>query len=97
MPREEFMRLSPRFFAILLKAHWEKCRRADQMAEIIGGQLIAMVANTGFKGWEQPRKPQEFMPSEWKKGRRKPCYQSRERVAANIEQMFAGFVQKTPA
>lgn len=36
-------------------------KRRDAVLEIMLAQNIAMVANTGFKGWEKAREPKEFM------------------------------------
>ena len=30
-------------------------------------QLTALVANTGFKGFEEPKQPKDYMPSRWAK------------------------------
>lgn len=63
MLREEFMRLSPRYFARLITDYQASRRRADEMVEVMMAQMIAMVANTGFRGYETVRQPQEFMPT----------------------------------
>lgn len=60
MQPEELMRLSPRYFHKLMRVCREKQRRSTDVLEIMLAQLTAMVANTGFRGWEEPRKVDEF-------------------------------------
>lgn len=67
--------LSKREFLALNWAQWQALRKrrdaqreaGDAMLEFMLAQLTAMVANTGFKGWPDPRKPEEFMPSRHRK------------------------------
>lgn len=78
--------MTPRYLNLLFERSDIK-RKSDQwIHEVMGGQLIAMVGNTGFKGWEEPRKPEEYMPSEWakKKGDGATRRRSRAKIADEI-------------
>lgn len=47
----------------MVRAHHRAKHRAAEHAEFLFGQLTAMVANTGFRGWQEARTADEFMPS----------------------------------
>jgi hypothetical protein len=82
MGRTEFMRLTPRYFARLTKEHREARERSERTVEFMLAQVVAMVANTGFKGWDKPRQPTEFMPSSASRGSgRAPARERRPRKA----------------
>jgi hypothetical protein len=66
MGRAEFMRITPRYFARLTKEHRDARERGERTMEYMLAQVISMVGNTGFKGWDEPRTPDMFMPSERK-------------------------------
>lgn len=63
---DEFYGLTPRQFDALCTQHQRRRRIArresDQVVAVMMSQLIAMVANTGFRKFERPRQPEEFMP-----------------------------------
>lgn len=63
LSKAEFLRLNWPQWDALRKRREEQREAADAMLEYMTAQLIAMVGNTGFKGWKEPRKPEEFMPS----------------------------------
>lgn len=69
--------------------------RNEATMELMLGQLIAMVANTGFVQFKQPREPREFMPSLLKfPPQEKPKRRTRkeqQRKAANIRAAFNTF------
>lgn len=65
--KREFLGLNWPQWKALCKRREEQREAADAMLEFMTAQLIAMVGNTGFKGWEKPRKPEEFMPSRMRK------------------------------
>lgn len=73
---EELMRLSPRYFHRLRQAKRKHRAHATDVLEVALARLTAIVANTGFRGGEEPRQPQEFlvsrhlMPREPKRRRR---------------------------
>jgi len=67
MSKAEFMQCTPRYFDALVTRFEDGLRRSESLQEVLAGQLIAMVANTGFRSFEDPRKASEFMPSEWRK------------------------------
>ena len=79
---EQFLDCSPVYFDCLSKQYGAREKRAGQLLELMGAQVVAMIANTGFKGWEEPRKIQEFMPSEWAKA---PKRKSRAQKIAEME------------
>lgn len=60
---DELRRISPRFFAKLAAEHKAAREREQWHGEFMLAQVIAMVANTGFKGWKEVRQPKEFMPT----------------------------------
>lgn len=65
MQADEFFDLTLGQWEMLMRCHRQSLRRRDEMLELMVGQLIAMVANTAFKGFKDPRDPKEFMPSRW--------------------------------
>jgi len=72
MQREEFMRLSPRYFAALVKEHQARLRRADEMTEIMVAQVVAMVRRCGFVQFDEQLSAEDFMPSRWREEAAKP-------------------------
>lgn len=62
------MGISKREFLSLTLRQWVELRKRrteqDTLFEVMMARLTAMVANTGFRGWPEPRKIEEFMPSE---------------------------------
>jgi hypothetical protein len=97
MGRAEFMRTTPRFFARLTKEHREARERTERTMEYMLAQIVAMVANTGFKGWDEARKPDEFMPSRWdaEKAVSAPPQrrQSRAAIAKDVRETMSFFRQ----
>ena len=67
MSKREFFSLTLRQWVALAKRREDAAIQRDSMLEIMLAQLTAMVANTGFKGWTEPREPKEFMPSVWRR------------------------------
>jgi hypothetical protein len=61
MGMEEFLALTPRHLDRLWKAEAERHKATGWRGELMLAQLTAMVANTGFKGWEEARQPKEFL------------------------------------
>jgi hypothetical protein len=97
MGRAEFMRTTPRFFARLTREHREARERSERTLEYMLAQIVAMVANTGFKGWDEARKPDEFMPSRWKTEQAaaspRQRRQSRAAIAKEVRETMSFFRQ----
>ena len=47
----------------LRKRYEASLSRRDAMCEVMGAQIIAMIANTGFRGFKEVMEPRMFMPS----------------------------------
>ncbi|GGA80684.1 hypothetical protein GCM10011507_34870 [Edaphobacter acidisoli] len=101
MHREEFLEIDPRYFAALVKEHQVKLRRADEMTEIMGAQIVAMVRRCGFIQFEEQLTAKDFMPSLWKnEASAKPKRLSRRQREKEIEdlriywKLAAGFKPK---
>ena len=62
----------------------------------MAAQIVAMVANTGFRSFEKAREPREFMPSAWGKTTQKTTMSTarrmtkerREAVSNKLRAMF---------
>ena len=67
MRKRELFSINLRQWSALVKRHEERQRRRDSMGEIMQAQIVAMIANTGFRSFKDPRQPKEFMPSHWGK------------------------------
>lgn len=67
MDLEEFLDITPRFFDALLQKDKARAKRAQEMTEIMGAQIVAMVRSCGFVQFKEPMAAREFMPSEWDK------------------------------
>lgn len=65
--------MTPRLFRTLMDQHDLLLKRRDSMGELMIAQLIAMVANTGFRSFKSPRQAKEFMPSAWDQDGSKPA------------------------
>ena len=90
MGLEELLDTQPHHLAVLFEKEKERRRRGDELQEFMMGNLIAMVANTGFKGWKEPRTPFEFMPSHWKdKPKEKRKRVDRKQVLQDTRTFFA--------
>jgi hypothetical protein len=63
MRKREFWTLTHRQWHALMQRHERRERRRDELAEVMIAQLIAMVANTGYREFKNVRQPSEFMPS----------------------------------
>src|ERR1019366_5506118 len=64
---DDFYSLTPRQLNALFR-HRERQRDYDrEHTEYMAAQIVAMVANTGFRSFEKAREPREFMPSAWGK------------------------------
>ena len=57
--------MTPRQFSALARRNRQVEERKRYAMELMVAQCIAMVANTGFRSFEKPREPKEFMPSHW--------------------------------
>lgn len=82
MAGAEFRALTMRQWAALVRCKTEAERRRDQVAEIMGGQLIALVANFGRGEGGTVAKATDFMPSQWEKA---PKRKSRKRKLEEME------------
>jgi hypothetical protein len=63
MTLDEFLDTTPLFFSTLLDKDELRRKLDGQMVELMGAQIVAMVANTGMVRWDEPRRAEEFMPS----------------------------------
>lgn len=88
---EQIRHFSPRYLAALLKAQREKTKLAGLPFELMMAQAIAMLGNTGFRGWEEPRRAEEFYISP--ELRPKPKRMTRKRKAAIATMMRDAFRQ----
>jgi hypothetical protein len=79
MDLEEFLDVTPRYFAALQKQEQEKREHDQEMTEIMGAQIVAMVRRCGFIQFKEPMEAKDFRPSEWRKHREKPPVQERRR------------------
>jgi hypothetical protein len=65
--------------------------REERGRDMMFAQLIAMVANTGFRGWKEPRQPSEFL-QHWeqpKPERKRSAKQITAEVRATMMAMMA--------
>jgi hypothetical protein len=85
----EFYASTPRQFDAMARAHRRARRREVQHIEFLFGQLTAMVANTGFRGWKEVRTTDEFMPSRHKGKVAKPKRINRQAVAKKLRENMA--------
>ena len=88
LSREQFFRLQARQLNALIRQ--DRNRREEQ--EFLFAQLAAAVINFSMCHPEKPVQIDALMPSRMREKSR-PRYQSRERVARNLGQMFAGFMR----
>ena len=72
MDLEQFLEITPRYFHALMERLRAKEERAQEMTEIMGAQIVAMVRQCGFVQFKEPAAAREFMPSEWRKKREQP-------------------------
>ncbi len=67
-------------------------RRREAKLEVMLASLTAMVANTGFRGWKEPRQPEEFMPSlAHKQAAVKPRRRTKRELRRKAESIRAAF------
>lgn len=85
---DEFYAITPRQLDALARAHQRRLRREVEHREFMFAQVTAMVANTGFRGWEKPRQPLEFMPSRVLEAKRAPRI-NRQAVARDLRGVMA--------
>ena len=88
--------MTPRQLNALFR-HRERQRDYErEHSEYMAAQIVAMVANTGFRAFEKAREPREFMPSEWikaspkttKSTARRMTKQRRQAVSDKLRVMF---------
>lgn len=99
MQHAEFMRISPRYFAELVKRYEARCRRADEMTEVMGAQIVAMVQRCGFVQFKDPGELKDFMPSEWRRPKKKPAKQrnrSHQAVADEYRKVMDTVAKRVP-
>lgn len=72
MDLEEFLNITPRFFAALLERDRQRRERNQEMTELMGAQIVAMVRTCGFAQFKEPAEFKAFMPTEWRKRSEKP-------------------------
>lgn len=95
MDLEEFLNITPRFFAALLERDRQRRERSQEMTELMGAQIVAMVRTCGFAQFKEPAEVKDFMPSEWRKQREKPQPKRRSRQAiADEYRNLMGIVAK---
>jgi hypothetical protein len=92
----ELRTMTPRFFFKLVERLKLLDRPKNYTIELMVGQLIAMTANTGFRGFKQPKLPSDFMPSQVRKLQKsakvKRSRSSRRQVAQQVRQFFDGII-----
>jgi hypothetical protein len=78
----------------MARAHRRAKHREVQHAEFLFGQLTAMVANTGFRGWKEVRTTDEFMPSHHRGEAAKPKRINRKAIADRMRCMLTALAQQ---
>ena len=76
--RARFMRMTPRLFDAWVLLDQKDRERQRRERDVPIAVLTAMVANTGFKGFEEPRLPSEFLPVYPSDDQAKPIRKRRE-------------------
>lgn len=67
MDLEEFLDVTPRFFAALLEKEKAKRRIDQEMTELMGAQIVAMVRRCGFIQFDELMSAKDFMPTVWER------------------------------
>ena len=89
MGEREFYRLSFRQFDALRNRLREQQERRDGLMEYMLAQVVAMQANTGFRGWKEWKDVEDFMPSARRRLAEEREAETPDDVADRIrEQMF---------
>ncbi|GEM_PF-5249029 len=90
MDVEEFLDITPRFFHALMEKRRDREERSQEMTELMGAQIVAMVRQCGFAQFEKPAAPKDFMPSEWRKKATKP-----KRTRRPTRNQFTNMMRRT--
>ena len=86
---DEFMSITPRYFDELMKQHRFNVERAERGRDFMLSQLIAMVANTGTRSFEEPRQPVEFLPK-WQREGTAAAQPTKRRKRSDIANQVRG-------
>ena len=62
MGRAEFLQITPRYYDALVMHHERNLEMRRRESDSMIAVLTAMVANTGFRSFEEVRQPKEFLP-----------------------------------
>jgi hypothetical protein len=89
MSTDEFFRLTPRQFDLLMQQHRERVEYEEYMA----GLLAATVANFSMGAPKKPLEPADFMPSRRQKARTKRERPPRQLIAQNIRCFLLGTIE----
>lgn len=93
----EVLRCTPMYMAELRRRYEENLTYEQRLTEVMLAQVVAMVANTGFRGFKDVRQPKEFMPSQWdrnaKVSRKVPLKQRKAAVADVLRERFAALAR----
>ena len=94
---EEFMSITPRYFDELMKQHRFNVERVERGRDFMLSQVIAMIGNTGFRSFEEPRQPREFLPR-WQteeSGKTNPLKKRRKRsdIASQVRSVISAFMR----
>lgn len=84
---DELRKISPRFFAKLVAEHRATKERDQWHGEFMAAQIVAMIANTGYKGWKDVRQPREFMPSYLRQRQEHNRPKTHEEIAARVRRV----------
>lgn len=84
MDLEAFLDITPRYFHALQKRDREKRVRDQEMTEVMGAQIVAMVRRCGMLQWKEDRDAKDFMPTQWHKQKGKPAKKQRTRSRQTI-------------
>lgn len=79
--------MTPAYFDVLMRRHERNVERDEYGRNLMLAQLTAMVANTGFARFQEPRTWQEFMPFKPEPQKRKRWPSSRtlnDKLAAGL-------------
>jgi hypothetical protein len=96
MSLDELRSLTPRQFFLMVDRLEALDRPRNRTVELMTAQLIAMVGNTGFRGFDTPLNPKDFMPSLLIKKHadgKKMTKRKRSDIANNIRNVIHAFMR----
>jgi hypothetical protein len=95
MSLDELRRLTPKQFFLMVDRLEILDRPRDRTIELMTAQLIAMVGNTGFRGFDKPLNPKDFMPSliTGKQNTKTIKRKTRSAIADNVRNVISSFMR----